>query len=263
MNAHPSSINLTPRPQAGPIWQASLGSASDTVADSAAEDAQLKRLAALGAHSAGLAHELKNAFVPVKTMVQILREQHPKDELCDLVNRELARIDSLLGQMLRLASPAPTRHDPISVHEVLAYSLRLLQPQLAAKRITVKTTWDATPDYVNGSEHQLQQVIMNLALNALEAMEGSGTLTVSTRHQLLKDGASSSPALAIQIRDSGCGMSAGVLSKLFSPFFTTKVDGTGLGLHITRRIVEDHQGSIAAESVLGNGTVFTILLPLA
>jgi signal transduction histidine kinase len=224
-------------------------------------DPQLERLAALGAHSAGLAHELKNAFVPVKTMVQILREQHPKDELCDLVNRELVRIDSLLNQMLRLASPSPARHHPLSVHEVLAYSLRLLQPQLAAKGITIKTAWNAAPDQVNGSEHQMQQVIMNLVLNALEAMEQGGTLTVSTEHRPLNDDPSASPALAIQIGDTGCGMAPWVLSKLFSPFFTTKADGTGLGLHLTRRIIEDHQGVISAESSLGIGTVFAILLP--
>jgi signal transduction histidine kinase len=256
MNARPSSINLTPPAQRVATLQAEPFAGSDTAFDSPVEEAQLKRLAALGAHSAGLAHELKNAFVPVKTMVQILREQHPKDELCDLVNRELVRIDSLLTQMLRLAAPSPTRHELLSVHEVLAYSLRLLQPQLIAKRITIKTAWDATPDQVNGNEHQVQQVIMNLCLNALEAMQPGGTLGISTQP-------SSTSALAIQIRDTGCGMSGEMLSRLFTPFFTTKTDGTGLGLHITRRIIEDHQGSISAESIPGKGTVFTILLPLA
>jgi signal transduction histidine kinase len=227
-----------------------------------AGDHQLERLAALGAHSAGLAHELRNAFVPVKTMVQVLGERHPKDELCDLVNRELARIDSLLGQMLQLAAPSPVRRGPVGFHEVLAYSLRLLQPQIAAKRITVKTAWTALVDQVNGCEYQLQQVVMNLALNAIEAMEHGGTLTIITQCQKAAASPSRSEALSVQVCDTGCGLSPEASARLFSPFFTTKTNGTGLGLHITRRIVEDHLGSITVKSLLGQGTSFTILLPL-
>jgi signal transduction histidine kinase len=223
---------------------------------------ELERLAALGAHSAGLAHELKNAFVPVKTMVQLLREQHPQDVMCDLVNRELSRIDSLLSQMLRLASPSTAHMAPFSVHQVLAYTLRLLQPQLDAQCITVQTAWNAPSDQVTGNEQQLQQVIMNLALNALEAMEHGGRLTIGTQHQSLPDKATASAGLCIQIRDTGCGIAPEHRSRLFSPFFTTKVNGTGLGLHLTRRIIEEHQGSISVESTVGRGTLFTILLPL-
>jgi signal transduction histidine kinase len=238
-----------------------MHSASNTT-NNQAVPYQLEQLAALGAHSAGLAHELRNAFVPVKTLVQILRERYPQDELGELANRELGRIDSLLGQMLRLAAPAPIQYGPVEVHQVLAYTLRLLQTQLVAKRITVKTSWEATPDRVHGCEAQLQQVLMNLVLNAIDAMECGGTLTIATAPGGLPERPSFVPELSLQLRDTGCGMPPETLARLFSPFFTTKTGGTGLGLHIARRIIEDHQGRIEVKSSPGHGTTFTIFLPL-
>lgn len=221
---------------------------------------QLEQLAALGAHSAGLAHELKNAFVPVKTLVQILRERYPQEELGELATRELGRIDSLLSQILRLASPGPTQHQPVQVHNLLAYTLRLLQPQVSEKRITIKTSCEARADKVMGIEAQLQQVLMNLVMNAVEAMECGGTLSLITRETFLPE--RTGPALCLQIQDTGPGMSPETLARLFTPFFTTKPNGTGLGLSITRRIIEDHRGRIEVQSALGQGTTFSIILPL-
>lgn len=215
---------------------------------------QLEQLAALGAHSAGLAHELKNAFVPVKTLVQLLRERYPQDELGELAERELSRIDSLLGQMLRLAAQGPAGREMIQMHSLIAYTLRLLQPQLVEKRITVKTSWNALEDQVAGSEAQLQQVLMNLILNAIEAMDCGGTLTIGTENNR----GPVKQRLSIQLRDTGCGMAQETVARIFTPFFTTKAGGTGLGLHIARRIIEEHEGRIEVESEPGKGTVFTI-----
>src|SRR4051795_13416619 len=100
--------------------------------------ANLERLATLGAHSAGLAHELKNALVPVKTMLQLLLERHPDADLGEMDSRELARIDALISQMLLVSSPAPAQKEQVRVHALLDYTLRLLQKQIEEKSIRVQ-----------------------------------------------------------------------------------------------------------------------------
>src|SRR4051812_32402670 len=124
----------------------------------------MENLAALGAHSAGLAHELRNAFVPVKTLVQVLLERHPNDDLGQVVNRELARIDALLTQMLRLASPASAQRETVCIHQLLAYCLRLLEGQIADRDVILKSSWNAATHRVIGNSNQLQQVMTNLVL---------------------------------------------------------------------------------------------------
>jgi signal transduction histidine kinase len=228
------------------------------------ESDQLQRLATLGAHSAGLAHELKNALVPVKTMLQLLLQRHPDAELGEMANRELARMDSLVSQMLLMSSPTPTHLEQVHLHELLEYTLRLLQTHIEGKRIHVKNVWTARDDGVLGNSYQLQQAVMNLVLNAIDSMEPGGILTLATQNIPPQSRGRSSPQsgrLSLEVSDFGCGIPAENLARLFEPFFTTKKAGTGLGLHITKRIVTEHQGSISVESMLGKGTTFTVVLP--
>jgi signal transduction histidine kinase len=226
--------------------------------------ANLERLATLGAHSAGLAHELKNALVPVKTMLQLLLERHPDADLGEMANRELARIDSLISQMLLVSSPAPAQKEQVRVHALLDYTLRLLQKQMEEKSIRVQNTHLADSDHVSGNGHQLQQALMNLILNSLDSMNPGGTLTLVTRNSTPnRTHPDASGEICISITDTGCGISAENLPRLFEPFFTTKQGGTGLGLHLTQRVVMEHQGLISAESTIGTGTTFHLALPLA
>lgn len=218
---------------------------------------RLDRLANLGTLSAGIAHEIKNGLTAIKTFVELLMQKSDERELAEVVARELARIDSMVSQMLRFAAPKPIAFSSVRVHDVLEHSLRLLQHQINAKMISVKRDYRAISHNVRGDEAQLQQVFMNLLFNALEAMGANGALTVSTEIVNFKDGR----ILKIQIHDTGVGISPENLSRLFEPFFTTKKNGTGLGLAISRRIAQEHEGKIEVQSEVHKGSTFSILLP--
>jgi signal transduction histidine kinase len=225
----------------------------------AAEKLQrLDRLANLGMLSAGMAHEIKNGMVAIKTFVDLLLEKNQDEELGEVVRHELERINAIVTQMLRMATPASANFKAVNVHEVLDHSLRLLQPQVTGKLITVKKTYRAESDAVRGDDAQLQQTFMNLFLNALEAMGLNGTLTISTEMADSDDGARS---LKIKIQDTGMGIAPNNLPHLFEPFFTTKKNGTGLGLAISHRIIHEHHGAIEVQSESGKGSTFGISLP--
>jgi len=219
---------------------------------------RLDRLANLGTLSAGIAHEIKNSLTAVKTFIELLDCKNEEKELAEVVARELARIDTMVSQMLRFASAKPATSATVRVHDLLEYSLRLLQHQIAAKMVVVKRDYKATSHVVRGDEAQLQQVFMNLFLNALEAMGMNGTLTVSTGTTHAKSGAR---ILKVQIHDNGVGISDENLARLFEPFFTTKKNGTGLGLAISQRIIKDLNGKVEVQSQVRKGSMFTISLP--
>ena len=231
--------------------------------------AQLDRLANVGTLAAGVAHEIKNALVAVKTFVDLLREKNRDAELVELVRREMRRINALVTRMLKSAGPAPPVFSKVRLHEVLDHSLRLVQPQLEAKAIALSRSFQAAPDFVRGDDSQLQQVFVNLFLNALDAMGPGGTLSVITE-LISRDAGSIGQGdstvrnyIRVTVKDDGAGIPPQDLARLFEPFFTTKPDGTGLGLSITRRIIVEHHGIITVESQPGRGTAFHILLPAA
>jgi signal transduction histidine kinase len=220
---------------------------------------RLDRLANLGTLSAGIAHEIKNALVPIKTFVEMMLEKSDDRELAVTVEREVKRLDSMVSQMLRFASPRPTTFTAVQVHDVLDISLRLLQHQITGKMISVKRDFRAVPGIVRGDEAQLQQVIMNLLLNALEAMGTSGALTIST--EIIEENGGTH-LMHVNIQDTGMGIKKENLERVFEPFFTTKKNGTGLGLAISQRVAREHHGKIEAQSEPGKGSTFVISLPL-
>lgn len=220
---------------------------------------RLDRLANLGLLSAGLAHEIKNGMVAIQTFVDLLLEKNPDVELGGVVRHELRRINTIVSQMLRLAAPGNAVHKTVRVHEVLDHSLRLLEPHIGGKLITLQRHFGAGTDTVFGDDAQLQQAFMNLLLNSFEAMGPNGTLSVSTEMTGVQNGAGS---ICVHIRDTGVGISPEHLERLFEPFFTTKKNGTGLGLAISHRIILEHQGSIRAQSEPGKNSTFSIVLPV-
>lgn len=227
---------------------------------------RLDRLAGIGTLSAGMAHEIKNALVAVKTFVDLLLERNQEAELAGIVRREMNRVDSIVGQMLRFAVPARPAFAAVSLHNILDHSLRLIQHRNADKLISFTRRLNAEKDSLHGDEHLLEQAIVNLLFNAVEAMGGEGTLTVSTELILddngqLHEGAKAPMLLRMRISDTGTGIAPENLTRIFEPFFTTKKHGTGLGLPVTRRIIEEHGGKIEVESQLHEGTTFVISLP--
>jgi signal transduction histidine kinase len=225
----------------------------------------LERLASIGTLSAGLAHEVKNALVAVKTFVGMLIAQNKDAELAGIVNHEIGRIDSLVSQMLRFAGPGKPTLSTVHLHEVLEHSVRLIEPHLSGSQIELHKSFAAARDLVTGDSYQLEQAFLNLLFNAVEAMASGGKLSITT--ELVTPPGADAPAasqpthLAVKIKNSGSGIPAEHLGRLFDPFFTTKTYGTGLGLSITRRIVQEHRGTISVESIPNEGATFTILLP--
>jgi signal transduction histidine kinase len=217
---------------------------------------QLDRLASVGALSASMAHEIKNALVAVRTFVDVLIKENKDAELADIVSREMRRIDSIVSQMLRLAGPAKPTLASVRIHPILDHALHLVQPQLDSRKMKARREFKARSDEVLGDEYQLHQAFLNLFFNAVEAMGPGGELTVKT--QMLARPRS----ILIGVSDTGVGIAPEDLGRLFDAFFTTKEHGTGLGLSITRRIVQEHNGSITVESKPGKGTTFHVTLPI-
>ncbi len=219
---------------------------------------RLDRLAGLGTLSASMAHEIKNGMVAIKTFVDVLAQQGQDRELTEIVGRELARINAIVSQMLRFAAPNRAAFSTVRVHELLDHSLRLMQHQISGKLISLQRQYRAEPDTVRGDDAQLQQAFMNLLLNALEAMNTNGVLTVGT--DLAKDECGAAH-LQVSIQDTGVGVAPEHLNRLFEPFFTTKRNGTGLGLAISQRILQEHHGLICVRSDPGKGSTFSLSLP--
>ena len=218
----------------------------------------LDRLANLGLLGTGIAHEIKNALVAVRTFVDLLVERSKDDELAHLVSHEIARIDAIVQEVLRGAIREEFTMLPLNTHALLKDVLNLLRYELRARSIQITCKLDAASDFTRGDERQLRHALLNLLINAIEAMNDGGQLVVSTEVSKASD----RKQICIMITDDGSGIRPEHLPRLFSPFFTTKKDGTGLGLAITRRIVQQHDGAITVESKLNKGTTFQVLLPL-
>jgi signal transduction histidine kinase len=230
---------------------------------------RIQRLASLGVLAAGVAHEIKNALVAIKTFAELLLEQGKQDnEMVTLVVEEVNRINSLVVQLLKLAGPAKPVFTEVPAHESIENALRLVRHQLKNRSIELVVSLDAGSDAVRGDAKQLEQAFINLLLNAIEALGDSGRLTIGTEvvfaTELLSkfEPRTRKQQLQITIRDTGAGIPPQILDNLYAPFRTTKPGGTGLGLAITRRIVMAHGGRIAVESQAGLGTAFKITLPL-
>jgi signal transduction histidine kinase len=261
------SVDLSVVPLlAGPEQEGALLVLNDAAAERRFEAHlhQVNRLANTGTLAAGMAHEIKNALVAGKTFVDLLLEKNHDAELAQLVRCEIGRIDAIVSSMLKLAGSAEDTagFTRVRLHEVLNYTARLLQRELNTRGILLELSLEAESDFLNGNEHGLQQAVLNLLLNGLEALEPGGKLVVTTRLLPAEgNGDPAGPWIHVCIADNGPGIPAKNLPHVFEPFFTTKPTGTGLGLAITRRIIDAHGGRITVESQPGQGCCFELRLP--
>jgi signal transduction histidine kinase len=223
--------------------------------------AHADRLAAIGTLAAGMAHEIRNPLVSVRTFIQLLPERIDDEEFRtsfrELALGEIERICTLINDLLAFSRPAVAEREWTDVGEVTRQIARLLDAE--ARKRDVQLVCDTSPDTprVWATEAQLKQVLMNVVLNGIQACPGAGHVRVSTR------GEHRGGRLwcTIDVADSGPGLALAESARIFDPFFTTKPLGSGLGLFIARRIVDDHAGTIHAASGPGSGCVFTIRLP--
>ncbi len=223
-----------------------------------------EQLKMVGELAAGLAHEIKNPLAGIKGSIQVLVETlNIAEEDRSLILKaidEIKRIETLLKSLLNFAKPPRLQLMPTDVNDLLdkAIALSLKHPALSpggSKSISVLKDFDSDLYNIMADPMQLQQVFLNLMFNAIEAMPQGGALAVKT---LLDD---SENVLRIAISDTGRGMEPHMLDQIFLPFVTNKRKGSGLGLSICQRLVDQHEGSISVESAPGKGTVFTIVIP--
>lgn len=243
-----------------------------------AMEEQLRRaekLKALGELSVGIAHEIRNPLASISGSIQVLKNEMKligeDRHLMDIVLMETERLNVLITDFLLFARPAQEKRDRVNLSALVDETIRLFRHSPQAAGITIESDLSEGV-YVEGDARQLGQVFWNLFLNSAQAMAGKGTLSVSS-YLRSRDSAYrppggrgfepiGQPVVAIRVADTGCGITAENIDRIFDPFFSTKDSGTGLGLAIAHRITESHGGSIEVKSVVGRGTVFTVILPI-
>jgi two-component system NtrC family sensor kinase len=220
-----------------------------------------EKMASLGLLAAGVAHEVNTPLTGISSYTQMLlqgaKPEDPQTKVLEKIERQTFRAAKIVNGLLNLARPANLETGPVDANAVINDVLSLLEHQLKTGSIQVRKELAAAAPIVLGTEYKLQQVFLNLFLNARDAMPKGGWLSISTRIE--------GSDATIEVADTGSGIPADHLSRIYDPFFTTKDigKGTGLGLSITYGIVQEHGGTITCESNVGQGTRFTLTLPLA
>jgi signal transduction histidine kinase len=224
---------------------------------------QSAKLAAIGELAAGVAHELNNPLTVILGKTGLLLRDAAAGSTAETklsdIEREALRAGKIAQNLLDFARRREPKHEPIDLNRLVERVLDLLQAKLRGRPIQVETQFDARLGAMLGDGDQLTQVLINLAGNAIDAMPKGGRLTIATRAQADSDTG------VLVVSDTGRGISPEHLARIFEPFYTTKAEGngTGLGLSITQGIIASHKGQLTVESVVGEGTSFTVRLPLA
>jgi PAS domain S-box-containing protein len=224
-----------------------------------------EKMASIGVLAAGVAHEVNTPLTGISSFTQMLLEgadpHDPRTQLLEKIERQTFRAAKIVNGLLSLSRPATAAGSdvgPLDINTVITDVLSLLEHQLQLHHVTIRRDLSATQVVVLGMEHKLQQVFLNLFLNAKDAMPKGGWLSVATR-------VDDEGQAIVEVSDTGSGIPSEYLARIYDPFFTTKTmgQGTGLGLSITYGIVREHQGSIDCESAVGQGTRFILTFPPA
>ena len=221
-----------------------------------------EKMASIGLLAAGVAHEVNTPLTGISSFTQMLLEgadpDDPRTRLLEKIERQTFRAAKIVNGLLTLARPATANtgeRGPVDLNVVVGDVLSLLEHQFALHRVKVRRELSDGPIIVVGMEHKLQQVFLNLFLNAKDAMPRGGWLTIATR--------SEDARAIVEVADTGSGIPSEYIARIYDPFFTTKAigQGTGLGLSITYGIVREHDGAIDCDSTVGQGTRFSLSLP--
>jgi nitrogen-specific signal transduction histidine kinase len=263
---------------AAPLWDDQRGPSGvvlalrdRTIHRSLAERAaELERLSAYGTIASGIAHEVKNPLGGIRGAAEILASRTSDEKSRDaaaLIVREVDRIRSLVDDLLVFHQRDALRLAPLNIHRVLDSVLELLSMDPLAAGVKLERSFDPSLPELRADPDRLTQVFLNLGRNALQALEGEGTLLVETRmaldHRLPSERGAPVPTIAVTVADDGPGIEPEVFEQLSTPFFTTRVGGTGLGLAVSRHWVARHAGALRLESEPGRGTRARVLLPIA
>jgi signal transduction histidine kinase len=226
---------------------------------------QHEKLAQKGRTAAELAHELRNPLTAINfrlyTLQKSLANQSEEHQDAVVIRKEIRRLNAILEDFLQLDQSPKPNFAHVSAAELLREVRDLMWPQLEAQSIEVKLDADAQAE-LDADAQMLQQVLINLIKNAAESIGGPGTITLRARSTTAELRRQQTNAVVLEVEDTGAGIPAEVRERLYDPFFTTKKDGSGLGLSIVERIVEKHRGVLDFDTKLGEGTTFRITLPV-
>lgn len=225
------------------------------------------RLASLGTLIAGLAHEIRNPLVSIKTFTQLLPERMDDEEFRNyfltVASGEIDRLTTLINELLGFAKPTEPNLKGEDVNSIIDKMEFLASTEAKKKNITITKNYSSNLPPVMADAEQIKQVLLNILLNGMQAIEGDqGQVWIETRVVRVAREAGIDPFVQIEIRDNGAGISKENLDHIFDPFFTTRPEGSGLGLSITYQIVHEHGGFIDVESEVGKGTSFRVNFPL-
>jgi len=217
-----------------------------------------EHLATLGELATGLAHEIRNPLAGIAGVIEIvgrdLPASSPARTVVKEVRQEITQINRILTDLLQTARPHPPEIRRSDLNTTVEHAVMLARQQALSKPIEIVLQKSSGLGEVEHDSDQIHQVLLNLLLNSIQAIEGQGKITVEVEPR--------ADYAAITVADSGRGIPPAVLPNIFRPFYTTKGNGTGLGLSLARRIVEEHHGRIEVNSSPGQGTSFVVLLPL-
>lgn len=217
-----------------------------------------ERLSTLGEMAAVLAHEIRNPLGSIRGTAEILRDDYrpgdPKHEFIDIQIKETERLNHVVEDFLRMARQQPMELRDCSIREELETIITLVTKDAQDRGIVLRLEPSPEPADIRGDGEKLRQAFLNILINALQATPTGGSVSIACQR--------SNTGYEIRFIDSGSGIAADALTKIFEPFYTTKPDGTGLGLAVTRKIIEGHGGTLDIESETGTGTTVTVRLPL-
>ncbi|HBR1382277.1 TPA: two-component system sensor histidine kinase ZraS [Klebsiella quasipneumoniae subsp. similipneumoniae] len=221
--------------------------------------ARKEKLLALGHLAAGVAHEIRNPLSSIKGLAKYFAERTPpggeSHQLAQVMAKEADRLNRVVSELLELVRPAHLNYQPVDINALIHHSLQLVSQDAQSRGIALQFTPRPELSTINADADRLNQVLLNLYLNAMQAIGRDGVIHVSASEADRR-------RMKIVVKDSGKGMSDEELQAIFTPYFTTKADGTGLGLAVVQNIIEQHGGTIRAESQPGAGAIFTLWLPL-
>jgi two-component system, NtrC family, sensor kinase len=262
------TIALPKRDEIGMLAQ-SFNAMTQKLSEAQRQVYQAEKLAAVGQLAAGVAHEINNPLTGVLSYSSFLLKRAAdkpefKEDL-EVIVRETERCRGIVKGLLDFARPSPPEKHPSDVNEIVERAIRIVHAQLSAHRVEVQKRLRAGLPTVNADANQIQQIIVNLLLNANDAIgEDGGTVALATTLKTPDGGAEAeSREIEISVSDTGCGIPEAQIDRLFEPFFSTKGrKGTGLGLAVAWGIAEKHNGRIEVESEVGKGSTFRVLLPI-
>lgn len=225
----------------------------------ATEALRTQQMATLAQLATGVAHEIRNPLTSIKMLIQVnlasfAKAGLPTDDL-ELVEQEIRRMERSVNSLLDYARPEKSEFTEFAIQEVLRRTAQLIAGRCESQKVLLCINAPSVPVTLLGDSSQIQQLLLNLALNALDAMPGGGNLDMDVE--------TNASMVEITVRDTGTGIDNSMLSKLFTPFSTTKPNGVGLGLGICRRIAEAHRGSLRGSNQLVRGAKFQLTLPIA